>query len=187
MTASLTVVHRRRLTILLPAVAVLAASSLGAGCSTVENDASARVNDTELSPDELTELVDVVGQGEVTNGDAVRSTIQTWVLVEVAGAQLEADGTELTDDELAAAETVLSDGLPGFADLSESTRDILVSAQATIEVLNGLSDAAASSSWRRQRRRLHRPTFRAVRSHSRGVAAGGGAGAGGGRRRPTEG
>ena len=41
MTASLTVVHRRQLTILLPAVAILAASSLGAGCSTVENDASA--------------------------------------------------------------------------------------------------------------------------------------------------
>jgi len=142
-TASLTVVHRRQLTILLPAIAILAASSLGAGCSTVENDASARVNDTELSPDELTDLVEVVGGGEVTNGDAVRSTIQTWVLVEVAGAQLEADGKELTDDELAAAETVLSDGLPGFADLSTSTREILVNAQATIDAINALSDGAA--------------------------------------------
>ena len=143
MTASLTVVHRRRLTILLPTVAILAASSLGAGCSTVDNDASARVNDTELRPDQLTALVDVLAEGDVTNGDAIRSTLSTWVLVEVAGAQLEADGTQLTDDELGAAETLLSDGVPGFADLSESTRDTLVQARATIEAINGLSDAAA--------------------------------------------
>lgn len=150
MTASLTVVHRRQLTILLPALAILAASALGAGCSTVENDASARVNDTELSPDELTDLVEVIGQPDPntgvidpTNGDTIRSTIQTWVLVEVAGAQLEADGTQLTDDELGAAETLLSDGLPGFADLSESTRDTLVRARATIEALNGLTDGPA--------------------------------------------
>jgi hypothetical protein len=136
-------VSRRLPTILIPAVAIVAASSLAAGCSTVDNDAAARVNDAELSPEALTDLVEVLGQGEVTNGDAVRSTIQTWVLVEVAGAQLEADGTDLTADELAAAETVLSDGLPGFADLSESTRDTLVSAQATLEAINGLSDGAA--------------------------------------------
>jgi hypothetical protein len=149
-TASLTPVFRRRLTILLPTVAILAASSLGAGCSTVENDASARVNDTELSPDELADLVEVIGQPDPntnvidpTNGDTIRGTIQTWVLVEVAGAQLEADGTQLTDDELGAAETLLSDGLPGFADLSESTRDTLVQARATIDVLNGLADGSA--------------------------------------------
>jgi hypothetical protein len=141
-TASLTVVHRRRLTILLPAVATLAASSLAAGCSS-NDDASARVNDQELSPEALTDLVDVLGGGEVTNGDAIRSTLQTWVLVEVAGAQLQADGTELTDDEIAAAETLLSDGLPGFADLSRGTRDTLVQAQATLEALNGLTDGAA--------------------------------------------
>jgi len=142
-TASLTVVSRRLSTILIPAVAILAASSLGAGCSTVDNDAAARVNDTELSPEALTDLVEVLGQGEVTNGDAVRSTIQTWVLVEVAGAQFEADGTQLTDEEVAAAETVLNDGLPGFADLSQSTQDILVRAQATLEAINGITDGAA--------------------------------------------
>jgi hypothetical protein len=145
-TASLTVVPRRRLTILLPTVAILAAASLGAGCSTVDSvdsDASARVNDAELSPEDLTELVDVLSDGQVTNGDAIRSTLSTWVLVEVAGAQFESDGTELTDDEFAAAETTLSAGLPAFADLTESTRDTLVRAQATLEAINGLSDGAA--------------------------------------------
>jgi hypothetical protein len=136
-------VSRRLSTILIPAAAVLAASSLGAGCSTVENDAAARVNDTELTPDDLSDLVAVLAAGEETNADAIRSTIQTWVLVEVAGAQLEADGTDLTDDELAAATTVLTDGLPGFADLSDATRDTLVNAQATLEVINGLTDGPA--------------------------------------------
>ena len=134
---------RRLSTILIPAVAILAASSLGVGCSTVDNDAAARVNDSELSPEDLSDLVEVLGQGEVTNGDAVRSTLQTWVLVEVAGAQLEADGTDLTDEELATAETALNDGLPGFADLSGSTQDTLVRAQATLEAINGLTDGAA--------------------------------------------
>jgi hypothetical protein len=136
-------VQRRLSTILVPVVAVVAMSSLTAGCSTADNDASARVNDTELMPDELTDLVEVLGGGEVSNGDAVRSTIQTWVLVEVAGAQFEADGTQLTEDELAAANTVLTDGLPGFADLSESTQDTLVHAQATLAVVNSLDDGAA--------------------------------------------
>lgn len=134
--------HRRPLTILFPALVILATSALSA-CSTVDDDAAARVNDTELSPDDLSDLVDVLAAGEETNADAVRSTIQTWVLVEVAGAQLEADGTDLTDDELAAANTVLTDGLPGFAELSDATRDTLVNAQATLEVINGLTDGAA--------------------------------------------
>ena len=150
MTASLTVVHHRQVPILLSAVAILAASSFVAGCSTVDDDASARVNDTELSPEELTDLVEVLsqpdpttGEVDVTNADAIRSTIQTWVLVEVAGAQLEADGTQLSDEELAAADTVLRDALPEFDDLPEATRDTLVNAQATLEAVNGLSDGAA--------------------------------------------
>ena len=118
-------------------------SSLSAGCSTADNDAAARVNDTELSPDGLTDLVEVLGGGEVSNGDAVRSTIQTWVLVEVVGAQLEADGTQSTDEELAAARTVLTDGLPGFADLSEATQDTLVHGQAPLAIVNSLDDGAA--------------------------------------------
>jgi hypothetical protein len=143
LTASLTVVPRRLSTILVPAVAIMAMSSLTAGCSTVEENASARVNDIELTPDELTDLVDVLGRGEVSNGDAVRGTIQTWVLVEVAGAQFEMDGTQLTDDELAAANAVLTDSLPGFADLSESTQETLVQAQATLATVNSLEDGAA--------------------------------------------
>jgi hypothetical protein len=143
MTANLTVVLRRHLTILLPAIAVLATSALTTGCSTVENDAAARVNDTELSPEQLTELVGALSGGEVDNGDAIRSTLNIWVLAEVAGAQFVADDLALTDEELAAANTLLDQQLPGFADLSEGARATLVDAQATFSAIDTLSDGQA--------------------------------------------
>jgi hypothetical protein len=139
-TASLTDVHRRHLTILLPVVVILAASSLGAGCSTVDNDVSARVNDTELSPAGLTELVDVLAQGDVTNAEAIRNTLDIWVLIEIAGAQFEADGVELTDEELDAARSLLTGQLTGFDALGDSTQETLVDAQATLTVLDTLED-----------------------------------------------
>ena len=133
---------RRQLTILLPAIAVLTASASSAGCSTVD-DAAARVNDTELSPEGLTELVDALSDGEVSNGDAIRSTLNIWVLAEVAGEQFAADDMSLTAEELAAADELLSAELPGFTDLGESTRETLVKAQATFVAIDTLSDGPA--------------------------------------------
>lgn len=143
MTANLPVVHRRHLTILFPVIAILAASPLGAGCSTVENDAAARVNDTELSPEQLTELVDALSGGEVDSGDAIRNTLNIWVLAEVAGAQFDADDLALTDEELAAADTLLGQQLPGFVDLSDGAQQTLVDAQATFAAIDTLSDGQA--------------------------------------------
>ena len=109
-----------------------------------------------------------------TNGDAVRSTIQTWVLVEVAGAQLEADGTQLTDDELAAAETALSDGLPGFADLSDVDPRHARACAGDVEAINGLSDGAAFVQLATDNADIYiDPRFGAVRSAGRCAAAGG--------------
>ncbi len=100
--------HRRLLTILLPLVAVTGLASSVAGCSTfTDSNAAARVDDTELSADQLADLVSVLGADDPTNGDVVRNAIQLWVLVEVARAQLEADGTPVTSEELTAADTQL--------------------------------------------------------------------------------
>jgi hypothetical protein len=150
-TASLTVVHRRQLTILLPAVAILAASSLGAGCSTVENkDVSARVNDTELSPEELTDLVEVVGAPDPTtgsidptNGNSVRGAIQLWVQGEVVSAGLDAAGTPITAAQSDAAMSQLESQLPNLDDLSESTVGTLVTFLAVRDVVGTMADPAA--------------------------------------------
>ena len=89
---------RRRLsTVLLPAAALLAVASLSACSAADDNDVAARVNDSELSNDELADLVTIVGTpdpatGTVdpTQGENVRGAIQLWVQVEVIGAGLEA-------------------------------------------------------------------------------------------------
>lgn len=151
MTASLTVVHRRQLTILLPAVAILAASSLGAGCSTVENkDVSARVNDNELSPEELTDLVEVVGTPDPTtgaidptNGNSVRGAVQLWVQGEVVSAGLDAAGTPITAAQSDAARSQLESQLPNLDDLSESTVGTLVTFLAVRDVVGTMADPAA--------------------------------------------
>ena len=142
MTASLTPVRRRPLTTLLPTAAIVAATWLTAGCSSVD-DAAARVNDTELSPDGFTELVDALSGGEVSNGDAIRNTLNIWVLAEVAGEQFAADDVALTAEELDAADEMLTAQLPGFADLDESTRETLANAQATFAAIDTLSDGQA--------------------------------------------
>lgn len=151
MTASLTDVHRRLLTILLPAAGLLAVTSLS-GCSTSSNnnDVAAQVNANELSPDELTELVTVVGTpnpttGTVdpTSGDNVRGAIQFWVQVEVVTAALETAGTPVTDAQSADARTQLEGQLPNVEDLSTSTVDTLVAFLALRPIVGAQADQAA--------------------------------------------
>lgn len=128
---------------MLPIAAVFTLASVTAGCSTFSDaDAPARVNDAELGNDELGDLVDVLGQGDTTSGDVVRSTIQLWVLVEVVGAQLAADDTPLAPEVVDAATAELDAQLPGFAALSDSTRETLAHTQATLDTVNTLADPA---------------------------------------------
>ena len=105
MTASLTDVHRRLLTILFSVTGILALSAATSACSTVSNvDAAARVDDAELSPDQLSDLVDAIAQGgDPTSGDLVRQTIGLWIQVEVINAGLDGAGTPVTDAQKADA------------------------------------------------------------------------------------
>lgn len=133
--------HRRLLTILLSVTGLFALSAAASGCSSFSDaDASARVNDTELSPEQLTSYVEALGQGEVTDGDTVRNTLNIWVLVEVAAAGLDEAGTPVSDDLLAQARTTLDAQLAGFADLPADTADELVRWQATLGTIDTLPD-----------------------------------------------
>ena len=142
MTASLTDVHRRLLTILFSVTGILALSAATSACSTVSNvDAAARVDDAELSPDQLSDLVDAIAQGgDPTSGDLIRQTIGLWIQVEVINAGLDGAGTPVTDAQKADARTQLEAQLPGFADLSESTAETLVRVQATSNASQAVPD-----------------------------------------------
>ena len=60
-TASLSAVHRRLLTILFSATGLFALSAATSGCSTVSDaDAAARVDEAELSSDGLSDLIDAI-------------------------------------------------------------------------------------------------------------------------------
>ena len=102
------------------------------------------MNDTELTPDELTDLVEVLGGGRgVERRRGPQHASRPGCSSRSRALSSKPTARELTDDELAAAKTALTDGLPGFADLSESTQDTLVHAQATLAVVNALDDGAA--------------------------------------------
>ena len=142
MTASLTPVHRRLLTILFSVTGLFALSAATSGCSTFSDaDAAARVDDTELSPDELSNLVDVLAQGaDPSDADLVRQTIGLWVQVEIINNGLDDAGTPLTDSQKSDARTQLETQITGFADLPESTADALVRVQATSIAINDVPD-----------------------------------------------
>ncbi len=139
---------RRRLsTVLLPAAALLAVASLSACSAADDNDVAARVNDSELSNDELADLVTIVGTpdpatGTVdpTQGENVRGAIQLWVQVEVIGAGLEAAGTPVTQAQSDEARTQLESQLPNVEDLSDSTVDTLVTFLALRTVVGAMAD-----------------------------------------------
>ncbi len=135
--------HRRLLTILFSVTGLFALSAATSGCSTFSDaDAAARVNDTELSPDQLSSLVDVLAQGaDPTDAEVVRQTIGLWVQVEVINAGLDNADTSLTDTQMTDARTQLESQLAGFADLSESTADALVRVQATSIAIGAIPDA----------------------------------------------
>jgi hypothetical protein len=147
-------VHRRLLTILLSVTGLFALSAATSGCSTFSDaDAAARVDDTELSPDGLSDLVDVIAQGgDPNDAEVVRQAVALWIQVEVINTGLDQAGTPLTDDQKDEARTQLETQIPGFADLSESTAESLIRVQATsnavasVADLQGLITEAAASS-----------------------------------------
>ncbi len=124
-------VNRHRTTLLLPLAAALIV-----GCSSVsDTDTVARVEDAELSSSELAELVDIFVQADPTNGDASRATITQWVRIEAIKHRLEESNITLTEEEIDAATTQMSEVVPDFAGRSDFVRDVLVEAQAAFDVL----------------------------------------------------
>jgi hypothetical protein len=134
-------VHRRLLTILLPLAATVGLATATAGCSTFsDSDAAARVDDSELSPDELSALVDVLASETATSGDTVRQAIGLWIQIEAANGQLVADGNEPSAADLDTASTELSTQLADFDTLADDTRAVLVGLQATSNAINAQLD-----------------------------------------------
>ena len=133
MTGSLSAVHRRPLTILFSVIGLFALSAAASGCSTFSDaDAAARVDEAELSPDGCRTWSTRSPQGrDPSDGEVVRQTIGLWIQVEVINAGLDEAGAPLTDTQTTEARTQLETQFPGFADLSESTAEMLVRVQAT--------------------------------------------------------
>lgn len=119
--------NRRLVTILLP----LSALTLGA-CSTIDNDAIATVDGVDLEQNVLDEMLTVLpnatqsGPSDPSNADDVRQTMNLWIQSQLVSASLDRLGIE-TPAALVEQNTAgLSEQLPGFATLSESTRGLLV-------------------------------------------------------------
>ncbi|MET0661768.1 MAG: hypothetical protein ABWZ42_01425 [Ilumatobacteraceae bacterium] len=134
--------HRRLLTILFSIIGLFALSAAASGCSTFSDaDAAARVDEAELSPDGLSDLVDALAQGrDPSDGEVVRQTIGLWIQVEVINAGLDEAGAPLTDTQTTEARTQLETQFPGFADLSASTAEMLVRVQATSNASQAVPD-----------------------------------------------
>ena len=134
--------HRRPLTILFSVIGLFTLSAAASGCSTFSDaDAAARVDEAELPPDELSDLVDALAQGRDPNdGEVVRQTIGLWIQVEVINAGLDEAGATLTDTQKTEARTQLETQFAGFAELSESTAEALVRVQATSNAAQAVPD-----------------------------------------------
>lgn len=113
------------MTILLP----LAVASLTAGCTTFsDGDAVARVGDQELSTDELEVYRKLVG-GTPENADDAqlsRDAISIWSEIQVLTQLLADSDFEPEPAAIDAATQGASSSVPGFAELDDSTRDLLV-------------------------------------------------------------
>jgi len=134
------------MTVLLP----LAAALLTAGCTTFsDGDAVARVGDQELSTDELEVYRRLVGgtPENVDDAELSRNAISIWNEIQVltqllADSDFEPDATSIDAATQGAASSV-----PGFAELDDPTRDLLVDYFVAIQALPELtpseSDVAA--------------------------------------------
>jgi peptidyl-prolyl cis-trans isomerase C len=126
------------MTILLP----VAAAALVAGCTNV-SDASvvARVGDAELPEDELEVYRQLVGGTEADLGDAesARGAISVWTEIQVLTQFVTDAGLEADPETIDAATQSASQSVPGFAELDDSTRELLVDYFVAIGALSQLT------------------------------------------------
>jgi len=126
------------MTILLP----VTAAALIAGCTNV-SDASvvARVGDAELPEGDLEVYRQLVGGTEADLGDAesARSAISVWTEIQVLTQFVTDAGLEADPGAIDAATQGASQSVPGFAELDDSTRDLLVDYFVAIDALPQLT------------------------------------------------
>lgn len=104
------------------------------GCGTfTDNDAVARVGDTELGQDELADLVPAQPDAESEdNSTAIREIISAWITTSVLTEDLAAKGVVVSDTERAEAKTAALDQLPSLANESDALQDLLVEQRAVV-------------------------------------------------------
>lgn len=141
-------VNRRLLSILTP----LAAASLAAGCSSLSTDTIASVDGTDLGEQDFEELVEAIGvasglpEGQEPDIANQRQTINLWIQGRLVGDELERQGVEIPPAVVDEATLGLSQQIPGFPELSEANREILlnvVAGQASLPVSQELLDRYA--------------------------------------------
>lgn len=129
-------------------LASVAAAGLLAGCSTFDTDTAARVNSSELSQEQLDELVAILpssdpSQPQGTTGvlddpNDIRQAISVWIQATVQQDVLDERAIVIPDPTLDEVTANLSVQLPGFTGLSDGSRDLLVSYVAGGEPLASL-------------------------------------------------
>lgn len=130
----------RRSVRLVAGLAVLAAMSSLAACSSVESTAI-RVNGQELSGSDFDELLvgyaaaipTAESESGVVNGAVARGLLTDWASTVILNDALAASGVEVTPADLDEARSVL-EGQSGFADASEVAQDFYVRATAVQRV-----------------------------------------------------
>lgn len=118
----------RRLILVPLAVVVLAT-----GCSTFDSDVVARVDDAELTRDQLDELIQVLRPGTDGDADTAREMINLWIAAEALESALEVDGLEIDNASVETATQAL-EGSGLLANLSDDLTDQFIGWQAAFEV-----------------------------------------------------
>jgi hypothetical protein len=125
-------VIRRRPVVLGTLALTVTLSGLVTGCSTFsDNDAAARVDDQELTHDELADLVE--GLDTSISAEGAREQVQNWVVARTLEAEVRANGGEITDADLQAAREQLE---PSFTDENDAQRELLTEFQAAYAVFS---------------------------------------------------
>lgn len=133
-------------------VPILLLAGAATGCSTFsDNDAAARVDEFELTQDQLGELMIAATPGAEPDdelelaGDTARSVLNTWILTKVLEVDLAAQGANVSDDAVAEAAAAFEAQDPdGWATTPAAIRDLQSRQQAVIATWSELEVSTPS-------------------------------------------
>jgi parvulin-like peptidyl-prolyl isomerase len=138
-------VNRRLLALLVPLAVVPLA-----GCTTFsDNDAAARVDDAELTEEMLEELVPLIGSSQGADtadqpaaGDSVRNALTFWIRTQLVDQLVGSEDIEITDAQRDDATQQATGAVPGFAELSSGSQELVVGYLAANSALQGIEAPA---------------------------------------------